>query len=654
MATLTRISFVDIRLGSVPRLAAWFGIATVPAVSFALLTMAIRDGRTPSQDQAVLEWVVGLDVPLLAGLTKVVGAATSNFALAGVGAVVLVFLWLLGMTRVAIGFAIVGAVVGAVAYGSEFTVGEIVGRSRPLDASSETSFPSGHVFASTVLFGIAGFLAVYYGLKKKLLLPILTILVALAAAVGFSRMFQQAHWPSDVAAGYLLGVFWVQVLATAIIYARRITWLSSPKQASDLAVLGPECESCRIASSIASTVVLNPEEGTATKVYKPPGLVRMLYWVAFQARFPYEHNRAALDAAMYRRKIGSALTIHRFGKDLVAHVSAVNCPLGPCEFVTDFVPGAEAENDEETREFLSQLTETFAEAGLSVWQINPHNPHAHTNIIYSADGDPIVVDLESATPIPAPGQWRSAMRRGNIPIFDDIDFQRLRLYVAENESALESSLGSVRFAEFLLDINRAELAIRTWVDSEPRIWGRLIRGVYRLFDWKRHFGFVSHVMENADKVAERYLNQGIERWESEGRLTSSEAESLRSQISSGDAQSALHHMGAHLVLSMIAVPIPGVRSVARFGWTLSFWVKTQFGRFRRGASKATSVATNIHSPLVMVLSLVPLLGGIAYMAARPLRRKVLIRLMMDQVAIKLPFRFYTRLRLSRLLAPSRG
>ncbi len=133
-------------------------------------------------------------------------------------------------------------------------------------------------------------------------------------------------------------------------------------------------------------------------------------------------------------------------------------------------------------------------------------------------------------------------------------------------------------------------------------------------------------MENADKAAERYLNQGIERWESEGRLTPSESASLRSQLSSRDAQNALHHLGSHLVLSMIAVPVPGVRSVARFGWTLFFWVKAQLRRFRRGASRAVGVATNVHSPLVMVLAVVPLLGGIAYLAARPLRRtKTLIK-----------------------------
>ena len=465
MATLTRTSLTqvldEIRLVNKPAAVLWAGTIAGLISLVILLTVAISDGAVPSRDRTVLDWVVDRDAPLVAGTSEIISALTRGREATALSAAAIVLLWLLGMTRAALAFAFVGVVIGTVAYGADFTIGEIVGRSRPLDASSEQSYPSGHVFSSTVIFGFWGFLAVYYRFKKKLLIPLLGVLLLLILAVGFSRMFEQAHWPSDVAAGYLLGAFWLLLLIPFFVYFQRVTWLSSPKQASEVAVL--ECESCRIASSIASTVVLNPEEGTATKVYKPPGLVRLLYWVAFQAKFPYEHNRAALDTATYRRKIGSALTIHRFGKDLVAHVSAVNCMLGPCEFVTDLIPGAEAENDEATREFLGQLTETFAEAGLSVWQINPRNPHAHTNVVYNADGDPIIVDLESAvvTPIPAPGQWRSAMRRGNIPIFDDIDFERLRHYIATNDVALEASLCQARLDEFKDDVDLAEQAIST-------------------------------------------------------------------------------------------------------------------------------------------------------------------------------------------------
>ena len=235
--------------------------------------------------------MVDRDAPLVAGISEVISALTNGYQAAALSAAAIVFLWLLGMTRAAIAFAFVGVVIGAVAFGADFTIGDIVGRSRPLDTSSERSYPSGHVFSGTVIFGFWGFLAVYYRFKKKLLIPLLGVLLPLILAVGFVRMFEQAHWPSDVAAGYLLGAFWLLLLIPFFVYFQRVTWLSSPKQASELAVL--DCEDCSLASSIASTVVLNPEEGTATKIYKPPGLVRLLYWVAFQAKFPYEHNRAA-------------------------------------------------------------------------------------------------------------------------------------------------------------------------------------------------------------------------------------------------------------------------------------------------------------------------------------------------------------------------
>ena len=128
----------------------------------------------------------------------------------------------------------------------------------------------------------------------------------------------------------------------------------------------------------------------------------------------------------------------------------MDCSLAQCGFVTDFIAGEKVENDERTRRFLGEVAETFAEAGLSVWQVNPRNPHAHTNIIRTPEGDDIIIDLESAvvTPVPAPGQWRSALRRGKIPIFDDIDFERLRHYIAVNEVALEESLGSKGLAQF--------------------------------------------------------------------------------------------------------------------------------------------------------------------------------------------------------------
>ena len=106
-----------------------------------------------------------------------------------------------------------------------------------------------------------------------------------------------------------------------------------------------------------------------------------------------------------------------------------------------------------------------------------------------------------------------------------------------------------------------------------------------------------------------------------------------------------------MVLSVaLMIPIPGLRSLARFVWTLAFWVKAQGRRLRRSASEAGR-PTNVHTPLVMVLALIPDLGAVAYMGSRPLGRKLLVRLMLDQIAIKLTFKLYDRLHLDRRLAP---
>ena len=98
-------------------------------------------------------------------------------------------------------FGVVGFVVASVAVLGDYTLGAVIGRTRPLADNLATSFPSGHVFGSTVFFGFWGFLAIYYGLKRKFLVPVLALFAALILAVGPARIYDQAHWPSDVAGG---------------------------------------------------------------------------------------------------------------------------------------------------------------------------------------------------------------------------------------------------------------------------------------------------------------------------------------------------------------------------------------------------------------------------------------------------------------------
>ena len=104
----------------------------------------------------------------------------------------------------------------------------------------------------------------------------------------------------------------------------------------------------------------------------------------------------------------------------------------------------------------------------------------------------------------------------------------------------------------------------------------------------------------------------------------------------------------------VPVPIPGLQNLARLAWTVACWVRIQVRRFRDRAAGTGQGLHNIHSPLVMVLSLVPVLGSFAYLTAHPIRSRLLMRLVLDQIAWKLPFGLYRHMRLGRWLAPVRA
>jgi len=69
-----------------------------------------------------------------------------------------------------------------------------------------SSFPSGHVLTYVGTYGFLAYLC-YTAIRPPLLRwPLSLGLVGLVGFVGPSRIYQGHHWPSDVAASYLLGL----------------------------------------------------------------------------------------------------------------------------------------------------------------------------------------------------------------------------------------------------------------------------------------------------------------------------------------------------------------------------------------------------------------------------------------------------------------
>jgi undecaprenyl-diphosphatase len=92
---------------------------------------------------------------------------------------------------------------------------------RPLNGlipETGNSFPSGHVTSTVIFFGLLVFFA-WKTLKSVRIKAISSLLaVALALFVGFTRIYLNVHWLTDVLAGYFLGAFWLTFCITITPY----------------------------------------------------------------------------------------------------------------------------------------------------------------------------------------------------------------------------------------------------------------------------------------------------------------------------------------------------------------------------------------------------------------------------------------------------
>ena len=183
-------------------------LAVAGACLLAVTAAVVALGSFPA-DTAVRDALLGLATPGLLRALRVVNLAGSwQVLLPGTLLLFVVFprarprWWLWVALMVAAPLA-------------EGSLKHLVGRQRPENVS--LSFPSGHSTAAAAFFGAVMYLA--GSLPPRLCRPLRVLAGVMIVLVGVARVMLRAHWPSDVLAGFALGL--ALAALTALLDARR-------------------------------------------------------------------------------------------------------------------------------------------------------------------------------------------------------------------------------------------------------------------------------------------------------------------------------------------------------------------------------------------------------------------------------------------------
>jgi membrane-associated phospholipid phosphatase len=533
-------------------------------------------------------------------------------------------------------------------------VGELLAeRSRPHLAElartsanwEERSFPSGHVMGAVLLYGLLFVVA-----RRIDVRPLRHALqsgsVLLIAAVGIERLWEGAHWPSDVLGAYTLGG--LLLIPLVALYTRLDTAIGGLPLIHAAHIRHDETRP----HAHALTSLVRFDGDRVAKSYAPGLLPRALYWLAFQAPFPYIRNRAALNAAMHRRNVVALLTEHWYGESRVARVLGVERNDDRFELVSERVIGQSPANRHVARAFLAGLAARFEEAGLPTWQIDPRQPRAIDNLLETSDGVYKIVDLESGlvSPLASLKTWRRAIRRGLAPFYDEVFFDVTRAYIARNEEAMRARFGDAWLEDLHATLDAAESETLAWRRGEPRFWNRLLTGIVTGFGIRTWRTRLQSRAAGGREKAQAWLDRAVAAWEAEERITADEAAALRAQMAEPTFQATLPYLGAHVLIS-IPLRFPFGSIVRPFLVLGALATATARLLTRRTDRETWRRAATIHSPLVMLLSAMPGVGSFAYLAAKPMRsNRLLLRTVADALLQKAPWNLYTRTGLRRLIA----
>lgn len=175
-----------------------------------LINLAIIDAVSYA-DTLIKYWIEGIRNPLADILFQAITELGSPYAFILLGVLAVVILGKGGHLRVAqvlsMGMLLSWAIMKLLK--------DLIGRERPageqLTLATGMSFPSGHAMLSLVFYGYIAYLLLRHGKSgaRRIAAYGLMLLIGL---IGFSRIYLNVHYASDVAAGFLIAVVILAVM----------------------------------------------------------------------------------------------------------------------------------------------------------------------------------------------------------------------------------------------------------------------------------------------------------------------------------------------------------------------------------------------------------------------------------------------------------
>ena len=189
----------------------WIGLASF--IAFLVLAALVIHRGGLGFDEPVAIAVHGLPIPVW--VWQLITALGGAF-LVLVGTALVVGSLLSRRVRL----ALIVAVVLIAASLFTHVVKDYVTRPRPpwehLAPAPGFSFPSGHTLNSTVMYGVLAIIVWRSGVRRTIRRLAVAVGVTLPVAIGLSRIALGVHYPSDVLGGWLGGIAFVALAATAV------------------------------------------------------------------------------------------------------------------------------------------------------------------------------------------------------------------------------------------------------------------------------------------------------------------------------------------------------------------------------------------------------------------------------------------------------